>query len=81
MLGVDQDLGSVEVGKLGDLVILDRSPLQDVTHTTSLKYVVKGGDVFEAETLRQVWPRERDLPQPWWQTAGPESLRSDGAEG
>ena len=74
MLGVDQDLGSIEVGKLGDLVVLEHNPLEDLSHTTSLKYVVKGGDVFEAQTLRQVWPQERELPQPWWQRVGPETL-------
>ncbi len=56
-LGLTQDLGTVEVGKLADLVVLSKDPLADIRNTTSLKYVIKNGRVYDAATLDEVWPR------------------------
>jgi hypothetical protein len=42
-LGLDRELGTVEVGKLADLVILDADPLADLHHSTDIHAVVKNG--------------------------------------
>jgi hypothetical protein len=64
--GLSKDLGSLEVGKLADLIVLDRNPLVDLSATTSLRYVMKNGRLYEAATLNEVWPRTRALPPQWW---------------
>ena len=66
-LGFAPDLGSVEVGKLADLVVLDADPLADIHNSVKIRWVVKNGEVYEADTLRQVWPAERALPRFFWQ--------------
>jgi imidazolonepropionase-like amidohydrolase len=45
-------LGSVETGKLADLVILDADPLHDIEHTRKIHAVVRGGRVFDATALQ-----------------------------
>jgi imidazolonepropionase-like amidohydrolase/Tol biopolymer transport system component len=46
-LGLDQQLGTVEVGKLADLVILDADPLVDLHNSVKIHAVVKNGEWHE----------------------------------
>jgi Tol biopolymer transport system component len=65
-LGVDHDLGSLEPGKIADLVVLDADPVEDLKNTLKARWVMKGGRLFEALTLDEVWPRQRPFgPRPW----------------
>lgn len=70
-IGVAQDLGSLEPGKLADLIVLDRNPLEDIRATAALHYVMKGGALYDAQTLDRVWPDPERRPARWWQNAGP----------
>lgn len=51
VIGVEHDLGTIEVGKLADLVILAADPLADISNTESLIHVMKNGVLYDAETL------------------------------
>ncbi|MEQ9395400.1 amidohydrolase family protein [Haliea sp.] len=66
-LGMDQDLGSLEPGKLADLVILDQNPLEDIRHSDRISHIVLNGRVYEAESLTEVHTGERALQPFWWQ--------------
>lgn len=79
MLGIDTDIGSIEVGKLADLVVMRKNPLENIRHTNTLSHVVINGQVFNADTLDQIWPQQRPLPEQWWWTDQAEILSRQSA--
>lgn len=72
-LGLDADVGSLEPGKLADLVILERNPLDDIRALGSISGVMRGGELFDAPTLarRSVSPVRDTMPTPWWRRREP----------
>jgi imidazolonepropionase-like amidohydrolase len=56
-LGMDADLGSIEVGKLADFIVLDRNPLDDIRNSESVSMTIINGVVYDANSMDQLWPR------------------------
>ncbi|MDE2805639.1 MAG: amidohydrolase family protein [Gemmatimonadota bacterium] len=63
--GLDAQIGSLEVGKLADLVVLDGNPLQDIRNVAQIRYVMKGGVLYSGTDAARVWPDPRPAPRPY----------------
>lgn len=57
-IGLQDEIGSIEVGKIADLLILRDNPLDNILHTLSIEYTVQGGVIYDAETAEPVDPAE-----------------------
>jgi imidazolonepropionase-like amidohydrolase/Tol biopolymer transport system component len=66
-LGMDGDLGSIETGKLADLLILDRDPLESIRHSETINMVVLNGRVLDGRTLNEVAEKGRQRLPFWWE--------------
>jgi imidazolonepropionase-like amidohydrolase/Tol biopolymer transport system component len=66
-LGLDAALGSVERGKLADLVVLDADPLSDIRNTVSVRYTVINGRIFEAATMNEIGDAQRRRAPFFWE--------------
>jgi hypothetical protein len=67
MIGVQEDLGSLKTGKLGDLVVLNGNPLEDIRQTANIQYVMKGGRLYNGDNLDEIWPRKRRYGKFFWE--------------
>ena len=66
-LGLDADVGSVEVGKLADFAIVAGNPLDDLSVSQNVRYTVLGGRVYDAATMDQLWPAKVARPKLWFE--------------
>ena len=60
-VGAEDELGTLEPGKLADIVLLDENPLDDIRNTQTIWRVIKGGWLFDPEKLRP--PQSADVEQ------------------
>jgi len=65
-IGLDGDLGSIEPGKLADLAVLEKNPLEDVRNTESVLYVMVNGRIFDTRTMDQIGNHPATRPRPWF---------------
>lgn len=73
-LGLDQSIGSIEKGKLADLIIMDKNPLEDIYNTETIVYTMINGVLYDAETMNEYFNRDKRHNRFYWEM--PNSMNS-----
>jgi imidazolonepropionase-like amidohydrolase len=78
-LGMERDLGTLEPGKLADLVVLDADPLTNIRNTDKVRSVMLGGRLYDAATLNEQVTGNRQRQPYWWEESqDPQAGRARG---
>jgi imidazolonepropionase-like amidohydrolase len=66
-LGFDDHIGSLEVGKLADLIVMDKNPLENIRNTESIRYTMVNGRLYDAETMNETGNYNKPRTKFYWE--------------
>jgi len=66
-LGMEDQLGSLEVGKLADLIVLDKNPLADIQNSNSVSYTMINGRLYDTETMNEIGNYDNPRSPFYWE--------------
>ncbi len=66
-LGFFDDIGSLEKGKLADLIVLDADPLENIRNTDKIDSVMLGGRLYDAKTMNEKVSGDTERLPYWWE--------------
>lgn len=66
-IGMGEHLGSIEEGKLADLIVIDGNPDQDVRDSEYVSYTMINGRLFDADTMNEIGNHPRERMPFWWE--------------
>jgi len=67
-LGFDNHIGSLKPGKLADLIVMDKNPLENIRNTESIRYTMVNGRLYNAETMDETGNYNKPRTKFYWET-------------
>jgi imidazolonepropionase-like amidohydrolase/Tol biopolymer transport system component len=79
-VGLDGDIGSLEVDKLADLVVIEGDPLSDLRSSENVLYTLLGGRLYDAATMNQVFPERVEREPLFFEKEGGDTIHPQTVE-
>lgn len=67
-IGLSKDIGSLKEGKLADLIVLDKNPLENIQNTNTVKYTMINGRMYDTETMNDMANPNKKRGKFYWET-------------
>ncbi|MFY9609184.1 MAG: amidohydrolase family protein [Blastocatellia bacterium] len=66
-IGLEKEIGSLEPGKLADLIVMDKSPLENIRNSESLRFVMINGVLYDTSNMDEVHPQQKPRSKFFWE--------------
>ena len=73
-LGFDDWIGSLQAGRLADIIVMDKDPLEDIYNTDTIRYTMVNGRLYDSEQMNEIGNYNKPRGKFYW-----ENGRSSGA--
>lgn len=68
-IGMDKYIGSIESGKLADIIVLDKNPLENIQNSQYVIYTMVNGRLYDAATMNEIGNTQKTRTKFWWENA------------
>ncbi len=76
-MGMDKEIGSLAPGKLADLIVLDKNPLEDIRNSNSVRYTMVNGRLYDAATMNEIGNTPKNRGKFWFEMPGSQTNGSN----
>jgi len=68
-IGASNDIGSLKVGKLADLIVMDKNPLEDIRNSESIIYTMINGRLYDTNTMNEIGNEPKERGKFYWENS------------
>jgi Tol biopolymer transport system component/imidazolonepropionase-like amidohydrolase len=66
-IGMDEQIGSLEEGKLADLIIMEKNPLENIRNSETIIYTMVNGRLYDSKTMNEIGNYDNERTQFYWE--------------